>query len=88
LMVDNVVHLHVNSDLVGTYEGFQSISHVDIVPYLRLGRNLIEMQVENIHGNAESTGESNPTGITYRLDVRWRGVHGTAPQDTAAADSS
>jgi hypothetical protein len=88
LMVDDIVHLHVNGDFVGTYDGFQSVSHADILRYLRLGENLVEMEVVNGEGNAESTGESNPTGVTYRLDVSWREAEDTEAEGRKDADSS
>jgi len=71
LMVDDLVNVFIDEELIGRFEGHREPKEVDLTSHLVQGANLVEMQVENAPGHAESTGTSNPTGVIYRLDVSW-----------------
>jgi len=70
LMVDDYVEIRINGKHARKITMDEGVAVLDVAAFLRPGSNAIEMQIQNKPYPAE-TGLSNPTGIIYRLDIRW-----------------
>lgn len=58
-----------SSDPRSTYE-WQTLVSYDITPYLTTGPNELDFIVRN-YALAGGTATSNPTGVTYRVDISY-----------------
>jgi len=68
LTVDDYVKININGIFLRRVTLVEGVVEIPIANYLRQGKNVVEMEIENVAMSGK-TGFDNPSGIIYRFDI-------------------